>query len=112
MVIMRDRCQRSGCGVPSHRADAIGVEVIAAVMQTHNFLGQKHTVRCCAGGCCSGWRATSWEVWEREGQEGMSERAQAKAEHLLATHAVPPLSPEQERELDAILEAAEIELVS
>ena len=41
----------------------------------------------------------------------MAERAQAKAEHLLAAHEVPALSPEQERELDAILEAAERELV-
>jgi hypothetical protein len=41
----------------------------------------------------------------------MADRAQGEAEHLLATHAVPPLSEEQERELDEIMEAAQRELV-
>lgn len=98
----------------STEADAIGVEVIAAVMSgTHNFLGQKHTLRYLRAGevlLTELAERRPWEVWEREGLEGMPERAQAKAEHLLATHAVPPLSPDQERELDAILEAAEREL--
>jgi len=99
----------------STEADALAVEVIAAVMNgTHNFLGQKHTLRYLRAGevlLTELAERRPWEVWEREGQEGMSERAQAKAEHLLATHHVPDLSPEQERELDAILEAAERELV-
>jgi len=38
---------------------------------------------------------------------GMLERAQAEAERLLAGHEVPPLSEEQERELDEIMREAE-----
>jgi len=99
----------------STEADALAVEVIAAAMNgTHNFLGQKHTVRYLRAGevlITELAERRPWEVWEREGQEGMCERAQAKAERLLATHEVPALSLEQERELDAILEAAERELV-
>jgi trimethylamine:corrinoid methyltransferase-like protein len=78
-------------------------------------MGQKHTVRYLRAGevlITELAERRPWEVWEREGQEGMTERAQVKAEHLLATHAVPALSLEQERELDAILESAERELVS
>jgi len=100
----------------STESDALAVEVIAAAMNgTRNFLGQKHTVRYLRAGevlITELAERRPWEVWEREGQEGMSERAQAKAEHLLATHEVPALSPEQERELDAILEAAGRELVN
>jgi hypothetical protein len=39
------------------------------------------------------------------------ERAQAAAEKLLREHQVPPLEAAQERELDALMKAAEIELV-
>jgi trimethylamine--corrinoid protein Co-methyltransferase len=98
----------------STEADALAVEVIAAAMNgTHTFMGQKHTVRYLRGGevlITELAERRPWEMWEREGREGMCERAQSKALHLLATHEVPPLSPEQERELDAILDAAQEEL--
>ncbi len=100
----------------STEPDALAIDIIAAVMNgTHNFMGQKHTVRYLRGGevlLTELAERRPWEVWEREGNEGMSERAQAKAEHLLATHEVPPLSLEQEGELDIILEAAKKELES
>ena len=41
----------------------------------------------------------------------MLERAQEKVEHILSDHVVPPLSDKQEKELDAIMAAAEKELV-
>jgi trimethylamine:corrinoid methyltransferase-like protein len=41
----------------------------------------------------------------------MAGRAQAEAEHLLAEHEVPPLSDDQERELDEIMASAHRELV-
>jgi trimethylamine--corrinoid protein Co-methyltransferase len=100
----------------STEPDALAIDIIAAVMNgTHNFMGQKHTVRYLRGGevlLTELAERRPWEVWEREGNEGMAERAQAKAEHLLATHEIPPLSPEQEGELDIILEAAKRELES
>jgi trimethylamine:corrinoid methyltransferase-like protein len=52
----------------------------------------------------------SWETWEGGGRQGMVERAQAEAERILHAHQVPPLDEVQERELDALLLAAEKEL--
>jgi trimethylamine:corrinoid methyltransferase-like protein len=45
------------------------------------------------------------------GRQGLPERAQSEAERILQEHQVPPLEAAQERELDAILSAAEHELV-
>lgn len=96
-------------------ADALAVEIITAVMEgKRNFLGQRHTARYLRTGemlipKLAGWH--TWEEWERRGREGMVERAQAEAERLLEEHQVPPLTPEQEHELDRVLEQAERELV-
>jgi len=53
----------------------------------------------------------TWEAWEREGKEGMAERAQAEAERLLASHLVEPLREDQERELEVIMALAARTLV-
>jgi trimethylamine--corrinoid protein Co-methyltransferase len=99
-------------------ADALAVDVIAAVMNApaggRNFLGQKHTSRHLRAGEVLITRLAerrSWETWEREGHEGMAERAQAEAERILAQHEVPPLAPEQGKELDAIMAQAAYSLV-
>jgi len=85
---------------------ALAVEVIAAVMEgPRNFLGQRHTARHLRAGeilLSPLAERRPWEEWERTGREGMAERAQQEAERLLADHEVPPLAPEQERELDAL----------
>jgi trimethylamine--corrinoid protein Co-methyltransferase len=95
--------------------DALAVEVIAAVMDgPRNFLGQRHTVRYLRAGEALFTRLAergSWENWERAGRAGMAERAQAEAERLLAEHEVPPLTEEQEHELDVIIQEAKSELV-
>ena len=54
---------------------------------------------------------SSWETWEAGGKQGLPERAQAEAERILREHKVPPLEAAQERELDAIMAAAQLELV-
>lgn len=88
--------------------DALAVEVIAAVMEgPRNFLGQRHTVRYLRAGEILMSRLAErrpWEEWERTGREGMAERAQQEAERLLSQHRVPLLAPEQERELDALMD--------
>ena len=87
--------------------DALAVEVIATAMDgTRNFLGQRHTSRYMRAGEILLTRLAerrSWETWEREGRQGMAERAQSEAERLLAEHEVPPLEHYQEQELDAIM---------
>jgi trimethylamine--corrinoid protein Co-methyltransferase len=94
--------------------DACAVEVIAAAMRgTRNYLGQKHTSRYLRSGEILMARLAergSWATWEAGSRRGMAERAQAEAKRLLQEHSVPPLSDEQEKELDAILEKASIEL--
>lgn len=95
--------------------EALAVEVIAAVMDgTHNFLGQKHTLKSLKSGeilmTKLAERAT-WEQWEVGGRKNLSERAQAEAEKILREHQVEPLTEAQEKELDRIMAAAGKELV-
>jgi trimethylamine--corrinoid protein Co-methyltransferase len=103
---------RKGFGADT---DALAVDVIAAVMaSTRNFLGQKHTMKYLRSGEIYNTRLAeraSWETWETGGRKGLAERAQIEAERILREHQVPPLESAQERELDAILSAAERELV-
>lgn len=95
--------------------EALAVEVIAAVMDgPRNFLGQRHTARYLRSGEILHTHLSdrrSWEEWDRAERDGIAERAQAEAERLLAEHEVPPLTAEQERELEEILWEAEKELV-
>jgi len=90
--------------------DALAVDVIEAVMGgSRNFLDQRHTVRYLRAGEVLYTRLAerrSWQEWNGTGRDGLAERAQAKAESLLGEHEVPPQSGEQERELDAIMQAA------
>jgi trimethylamine--corrinoid protein Co-methyltransferase len=94
--------------------DALAFGVIAEVMDgSRNFLDQMHTVRYLRGGELLHTRLAErreWDRWDRTGREGMTERAQAEAERLLADHQVLPLSQDQERELDEIMEEAKAEL--
>jgi trimethylamine--corrinoid protein Co-methyltransferase len=94
--------------------DALAVDVIASVMQgSHNFLGQKHTMRYLRGGevlLTSLAERGSWETWEANGRVGMAERAQAEAMRILANHQVSPLTQSQEMELDDILKEADRKL--
>ncbi|MFZ5822044.1 MAG: trimethylamine methyltransferase family protein [Chloroflexota bacterium] len=95
--------------------DALAVEVIAKVMDgSHNFLGQKHTMKYLRSGEIFISKLASrdtWEQWEEGGRQGLAERAQAEAERILAERQVEPLEDAQLRELDAIMAAAEKELV-
>ena len=71
------------------------MEVSAAAMaSTHNFLGQKHTMKYLKSGEVFLTKLAergSWEGWETSGRMGLVERAQAEAERILREHQVPPL---------------------
>lgn len=94
--------------------ESLAVDVIASAMNgSHNFLGQKHTMRYLRGGevlLTALAERGSWETWEKSDHKGMAERAQSDAERILQDHKVPPLSVEQERELDDILREADCKL--
>ncbi len=94
--------------------DSLAVEVISSAMNSsHNFLGQKHTLRYLRGGevlMTALAERGSWENWEATGHMGMAERAHREAERLLENHQVPPLPADQDRELDEILSEADRKL--
>jgi trimethylamine--corrinoid protein Co-methyltransferase len=95
-------------------ADTLAVEVIGRVMDgPRNFLAEKHTALMLRAGELFHTRLAerrAWEAWDRAGREGMVERAHAEVNRLLAEHEVPPLAAEQERALDAIMQAADADL--
>ena len=94
---------------------SLAVDVINDVMAgPRNFLGERHTVRYLRAGemihpRLADWRP--WAEWDRAGRESMAQRAQAEAGRLLAEHEAPPLTADQERELDEVLQAAQKELL-
>ncbi len=96
--------------------DALALKEIAAAMDgSRNFLGQKHTMRYLKAGEIALSQLAergSWEAWERNGRQGMVERAIAQAEKILREHQVPPLDSRQEKELDKIMSSAEKELAA
>lgn len=95
--------------------DSLAVGLIAAVMQSSgNFLAERHTVKALRGGEILYPPLADrrlYDEWDRAGRDGMFTRAQARAARILQEHRVPPLAPEQERELDRIMQAAQRELV-
>ena len=95
--------------------ESLAVDVIASVMNgSHNFLGQKHTMKYLKNGEVFVSKLAergSWETWENSGHRGLAEQAQAESERILREHQVEPLSNIQEKALDEIMSAAEKELV-
>lgn len=95
--------------------DSLAVDLIASVMNgPGNFLCEKHTVRYLRGGevfVTKLAERSSWESWEQGGRQGLAEHAQAEAERILREHQVEPLEEPQVKALDAIMAAAEKELV-
>lgn len=95
--------------------DSLAVDVIASVMNgSHNFLGQKHTMKYLKSGEVFVSKLAergSWETWETGGRRGLAEQAQAESERILREHQVEPLNDGQEKALDEIMSAAEKELV-
>jgi trimethylamine--corrinoid protein Co-methyltransferase len=95
--------------------DALAVDVVASAMQgSHNYLGQKHTMKYLKSGeafLTHLAERSSWDSWLKSGRIGAVERAQSEAERILREHQVPPLEDAQERELDKLMTAAEHELV-
>jgi trimethylamine--corrinoid protein Co-methyltransferase len=94
----------------------LAVNIVTEVMGgTRNFLGQKHTMKHLRGGELALTKLAernSWETWEEKFErKQMADYAVAEAERILKEHVVPPLEPQQEKELDRIMAAAEAEMV-
>ncbi|MBI3153245.1 MAG: trimethylamine methyltransferase family protein [Chloroflexi bacterium] len=94
----------------------LAVEIIGNVMDgTRNYLGQKHTLKHLRAGELALTKLAernSWETWEDKlERKQMADYAVETAEKILREHQVPPLEPQQEKELDRIMAAAEKEMV-
>ena len=87
--------------------------ILKAMDGTRNFLGQKHTMKYLKTELALTKLAerSTWESWEKNERKSIAEHAVAEAERILREHQVPPLEPQQEKELDAIMAAAEKEMV-
>src|SRR5829696_4227617 len=90
----------------------LAVEIIGNVMNgTRNYLGQKHTLKHIRAGEMALTKLAernSWDTWEEKFErKQMADRAVDEAERILREHIVPPLEPQQEKELDRITAAAE-----
>lgn len=95
-------------------AEHLAVDIILDVMNgTRNFLGQKHTMKHLRGGEMALTKLAernSWDTWEEKlGRKQMADHAMDEADRILREHQVPPLTEEQEKELDKIYVAAEKE---
>jgi trimethylamine--corrinoid protein Co-methyltransferase len=94
--------------------DTLAVELMDRVSRgTHNYLDQRHTVRYLRAGELLATHLSerrSYQEWQYAGAPLMAGRAQAEAARLLAEHQVPPLTADQERELDEIMAEAAREL--
>src|SRR5262245_10838243 len=90
-------------------AEHLAVEVINTVMDTNrNYLASKHTLKHLRAGEMALTKLAernSWDTWEEKmGRKQMADYATDEAERILREHVVPPLEPQQEAELDKILE--------
>ncbi len=94
----------------------LAVDIIENVMNdTRNFLGQRHTLNHLKAGEIALTKLAernSWETWEDKlDRKQIADHAVDEAERILREHQVPPLEPQQEKELDRIMAAAEKEMV-
>jgi trimethylamine--corrinoid protein Co-methyltransferase len=94
----------------------LAVDIIANVMDgTRNFLGQRHTLNHLKAGELQLTKLAernSWETWEDKlDRKQIVDHAVDEAERILREHQVPPLEPQQEKELDRIMAAAEKEMI-
>ena len=91
--------------------ETLAVGTIQAVGPTGHYLNTAHTFHM--------WQHEQYlpdladrlghEEWAARGSKTIVDRARERALSILATHEVPPLPDEQDRELDRILQAAESE---
>ncbi len=92
--------------------EAIGAEVVKAVMNGGHFLAQEHTRSYMRAGevfqGCLG-NAAPFEEWRSKGSRTIREEAVEKIEHLLAAHQGPLVNETVSREIENILAEAMVE---
>jgi trimethylamine--corrinoid protein Co-methyltransferase len=90
--------------------ETLALEVTARVMggPMKMYLGEGHTITHMRNEVwlrTLGTQGVDWQGWADSGRETIVDRAQAKAQQILADHEVPPLPDDQSRELERILQS-------
>lgn len=93
--------------------DTIALDVVRRVGIGGQFLTEEHTFRNYRN---EQWMSElfdrrDWQNWLEGGGTTVTERAAEKVDKLAASHSVPPLAPEVEREIDRIVKSAERSLL-
>jgi len=85
---------------------ALALDVIREVGPGGTFIDHPHTAQVFRTDLFFSdlLERSNWAGFARQELKGLEQRAEAKARHLLRTHHPRPLRPEQERELDRIVE--------
>ena len=89
--------------------EAIGLETVAKVGPSGNFLAEEHTFKHFR---TEFWTPTllerrNYESWEGDGSKDMAQRVHEKLQTILDTHEAEPLCDEVIAKIDAIVAAAE-----
>jgi trimethylamine--corrinoid protein Co-methyltransferase len=88
--------------------DTMALDVIEKVGPGKNFLAQRHTVNHLRSEFFMPNLVDrrSFDAWSHSGSKSMRDRAREKVKDILANSNVPPLAPEAQKKLDAIIEKA------
>ncbi len=89
--------------------DTLAYDVIAAVGSTGDFLAEEHTVAHFRRELflpSPRWTREPYDAWSAGGSLSMGERARARVDEVLASHAASPLDEALDREIDLIVASA------
>ena len=92
---------------------ALGIEAIKRVGPKGSFLADSHTMDFLRAETRFEPTVFDWvdyNAWVQKEKETLIQRADAKRRKLLQEHEVPPLDPHVEKEIEAIVSAADKEL--
>jgi trimethylamine--corrinoid protein Co-methyltransferase len=93
--------------------ESLALDLLDEVGPRGDFLAEEHTIEHLRAGAVLEthfFERVPREMWEARGAPTIEQKAQAKAQEILASHEVPPLPDEVLRELGAVVARADREL--
>ncbi len=94
--------------------ETLAVELIKEIGPAGQYLGHEHTAAHFRREFWIPpllWNRLDWDVWRSEGGQSMAERAAQQVEDILTSHQLEPIEEDLEREIDAIVDAAQKHLL-
>lgn len=88
--------------------DTMALDVIEKVGPGKNFLAQRHTVNHLRTEFFMPNLVDrrSFDTWSKDGSKSIRDRAREKVKDILANYKVPPLAPDVQKKLEAVIEKA------